>query len=199
MKAKIQHIESSFHSAHDCSNTDTGAGLKEMDEGTFKDVVLKKCPWYFNLLPIFADLTSAKPRMTTDDLDSSSSGMDDADSNDKYIYKTSGDDDNGDGNGDDNNNGNDNTNGGDDDDDDGDGGDNTDNSSNGGDGGSTSTSSSASKGSVVLQTPKIQVRKNSKTSLSTTAGTSVSKWPISVRVCTKKKKHEKTKVGGRRR
>jgi hypothetical protein len=68
--AKIKHIETSFRSAHDFAFTETGAGLKETDEGNFRDIILKKCPWYFDLLPIFQDRASAKPRLTSDDLDS---------------------------------------------------------------------------------------------------------------------------------
>ena len=70
VKAKITHIETCFRSAHDFAFTETGAGIKETDEGNFRDIILKKCPWYFDLLDIFKDRASAKPKMTSDELDS---------------------------------------------------------------------------------------------------------------------------------
>ena len=32
--------------------------------------MLRKCPWYFDLLDIFQDRASVKPKMTSDELDS---------------------------------------------------------------------------------------------------------------------------------
>jgi hypothetical protein len=78
VKSKIEHIESCFKSAHDFSFTETGAGLKEKDDATdFNEAVLKKCPWYFDLLPIFQDRASARPKMTSDELDQSDSDEED--------------------------------------------------------------------------------------------------------------------------
>jgi hypothetical protein len=96
VKAKIEHIESSFKSAHDFSNTETGAGLKDNNEGTFKEIVLRKCPWYYDLLDIFNDRASAKAKMTSDELESDDEGVfgsddDKDDANDGYD---SDDDDN---------------------------------------------------------------------------------------------------------
>ena len=63
---KIEYIKKCFKSAHDFANTETGAGLMENDKGTFEDAVMKKCPWYFDLLDCFQDRASARPSWTTD-------------------------------------------------------------------------------------------------------------------------------------
>jgi len=69
---KIEHIERCFRSAHDFANSETGAGLKRQSEGTFNDAIRQKCPWYFELFPIFQDRASARAKLTNeDDLDSS--------------------------------------------------------------------------------------------------------------------------------
>jgi hypothetical protein len=97
VKSKIEHIESCFRSAHDFAFTETGAGLKEKDDATdFNEAVLKKCPWYFDLLPIFQDRASAKPKMTSDELD-----LSDSDEEDGRDEDDCGDDDDGDEYGDD--------------------------------------------------------------------------------------------------
>jgi hypothetical protein len=64
---KIQHIEKTFKDAHLFASSETGAGLKEDDEGTFEDSVKKKCPYYFDLLDIMADRASSKPKATSYD------------------------------------------------------------------------------------------------------------------------------------
>jgi hypothetical protein len=58
---KVQAIERSFRVAHDFTQTETGAGLKENYEGTFNDLVKKKCPHYFDLCDIFVDRSSITP------------------------------------------------------------------------------------------------------------------------------------------
>jgi hypothetical protein len=69
VKNKIEHIEKQFKSAHDFSQTETGVGLKDNDpEGSFKEIMLKKCPWYFDLLDIMVDRAS-KAKVTSDELD----------------------------------------------------------------------------------------------------------------------------------
>jgi hypothetical protein len=69
---KISHIEKSFRLAHDFANTETGQGLQENNWGEFDDAVRRKCPYYFDLLEIFGDRASAKPKATSNDnLDSS--------------------------------------------------------------------------------------------------------------------------------
>jgi hypothetical protein len=69
---KIAHIEKAFRAAHDFANSETGQGLKETDAGQFDDAVKKKCQYYFDLLDIFGDRASAKPKATShDNLDSS--------------------------------------------------------------------------------------------------------------------------------
>jgi hypothetical protein len=69
---KISHIEKSFRLAHDFANTETGQGLKESNWGEFDEAVRRKCPYYFDLLEIFGDRASAKPKvMSHENLDSS--------------------------------------------------------------------------------------------------------------------------------
>jgi len=71
---KISHIEKCFRMAHDFTNTETGQGLQENDPREFDDAVKGKCPYYFDLLDIFGDRASAKPKaMSNENLDSSSS------------------------------------------------------------------------------------------------------------------------------
>mmetsp|Transcript_3947 Transcript_3947/g.7586 ORF Transcript_3947/g.7586 Transcript_3947/m.7586 type:complete len:324 (-) Transcript_3947:308-1279(-) len=62
---KIAHIEKSFRCAHDFANSETGQGLKESDCGVFEDAVRKKCPFYHDILDIFGDRASAKPKATS--------------------------------------------------------------------------------------------------------------------------------------
>ena len=69
VKAKIEYIEGCFKQAHDFAFTQTGSGLKDDDEGLFHNAMIKKYPWYFNLLPIFQDCASSTPKITGDDLD----------------------------------------------------------------------------------------------------------------------------------
>jgi len=64
---KISHIEKSFRSAHDFANSETGQGLKESNWGEFDDAVRSKCPFYFDLLDIFGDRASAKPKATSNE------------------------------------------------------------------------------------------------------------------------------------
>lgn len=69
---KISHLEKSFRCAHDFANSETGQGLKDSNWGEFDEAVKSKCPFYFDLLEIFGDRASAKPKATSnDDLDSS--------------------------------------------------------------------------------------------------------------------------------
>ena len=80
---KITHIEKAFRAAHDIANTETGQGLQESDKGEFDDAVMKKCRYYFDLLEIFGDRASAKPKVTSaDNLDTSEDDEDD-ESNDE--------------------------------------------------------------------------------------------------------------------
>jgi hypothetical protein len=67
---KTKHLEDTFCRAFDFSNTETGAGL--MTEGTFDEEVQKICPFYFDLLPVMGDRSSAKPKASSDDLSISS-------------------------------------------------------------------------------------------------------------------------------
>jgi hypothetical protein len=98
---KISHIEKAFRAAHDFANTETGQGLKENDTGEFDDAVRRKCLYYFDLLEIFGDRASAKPKVTSldnlsssddendnEDDDSSSNGYSDDDDNDEHNMAT---------------------------------------------------------------------------------------------------------------
>jgi hypothetical protein len=67
--SKIQHIERSFREAHIFATSETGAGVKADDEGNFKEIVEKKCPYYYDLVDIMSDRASAKPKATSYDLD----------------------------------------------------------------------------------------------------------------------------------
>jgi hypothetical protein len=66
--SKIQHIERTFRDAHVFATSETGAGVKENSEGTFEEIVKKKCPYYYDLLDIMSDRASAKPKATSYDL-----------------------------------------------------------------------------------------------------------------------------------
>ena len=88
---KIAHIEKAFRAAHDFANSETGQGLKETDEGQFDDAVEKKCQYYFDLLEVFGDRASAKPKATShDNLDSSDKDDDDADGEDMFSISLDG-------------------------------------------------------------------------------------------------------------
>jgi hypothetical protein len=65
VKNKIDYIIGMFNKAHDFA-TNTGAGMKETDEGTFESAVKKICPYYFELLPIIGDRASARPMLTNE-------------------------------------------------------------------------------------------------------------------------------------
>ena len=76
VKNKIQHLERQFREAYDFANTETGAGLKEQDGVLFDDAVMQKCPHYFDLLDIFSDRASSKPKATNMDNSLASSDSD---------------------------------------------------------------------------------------------------------------------------
>ena len=72
---QIQEIEKKFIKAHDWANN-TGQGVKERDgEQTFENLVRSRCKWYYELVPIMADRSKAKPKATTESLKNNS--MDD--------------------------------------------------------------------------------------------------------------------------
>ena len=43
--SKIQHIEWAFKKAHNFATSETGARIREKDEGMFEAAVKKKCPY----------------------------------------------------------------------------------------------------------------------------------------------------------
>ena len=66
--SKIREIETKFIKAHDWVNN-TGQGVKE-NEGvhSFEGAVRKRCPWYFELEPIMAERSKARPKATTESI-----------------------------------------------------------------------------------------------------------------------------------
>ena len=72
VEQKINHLQEKWKEAHDWVTGETGAGVWLGNEGSWKDSVLKKCQYYFDLYNIFADRASAQPKITTDGMNSSS-------------------------------------------------------------------------------------------------------------------------------
>jgi hypothetical protein len=67
---RIKRLEDSFRSAHEFANSVTGAGIQERQgEQTFKDVVRKKCSYYYEMVDVMADRSGTAPRLTNIDLD----------------------------------------------------------------------------------------------------------------------------------
>jgi hypothetical protein len=79
VQSKIQHIERTFKDAHTFATSETGAGIKENDEGTFTAAVKKKCPFYYDLLDIISDRASSKPKVTSYELNDEDDDDDDDD------------------------------------------------------------------------------------------------------------------------
>jgi hypothetical protein len=76
--SKIGHLEKAWRSAHNFATSETGAGILETDgEQTFKEIVLSKCPYYYELLDIMADRASSNPKCTSYDVLSSNDEDDD--------------------------------------------------------------------------------------------------------------------------
>ena len=67
---KLKHLEDTFQRAYNFANLETGAGCKEA--GTFLEEVQKIYPVNLDLLPIMSDRASAKPKLLSDDLGTSS-------------------------------------------------------------------------------------------------------------------------------
>ena len=66
MKSKIEHIEKQMRSAFDWTRTETGAGLQEHDNFSWKESILRRCQYYFQLEDVFRDRASMIPPVTTD-------------------------------------------------------------------------------------------------------------------------------------
>jgi hypothetical protein len=47
----------------------TGVGVREQDEGTFRDARIKRCKYFFELDPIMKDRASAKALLSSDDIE----------------------------------------------------------------------------------------------------------------------------------
>ncbi len=65
---KITHLEQSYHAANDWANN-TGVGIHEQDEGTFRNAVIKHCKYFFELEPIMKDRASAKALLSSNDIE----------------------------------------------------------------------------------------------------------------------------------
>ena len=76
VRNKIQHLERQFREAYDFANTETGAGLLREDQVVFDDAVMQKCSNYYDLLDIFSDRASSKPRASNMDNSLASSESD---------------------------------------------------------------------------------------------------------------------------
>ena len=68
VKSKIQYIEKKFREAHDFFFSTTGQGLRETDSGSFNEMVMKRCPWFFDLQNVMGDSASVGPQATTESL-----------------------------------------------------------------------------------------------------------------------------------
>jgi hypothetical protein len=67
---KISALEDAFKNAFDFANSETGAGLMEQGAlGSFEAAVKGRCAFYYDLLPIMKDRSSAKPKCTSEELD----------------------------------------------------------------------------------------------------------------------------------
>jgi hypothetical protein len=86
IKNKIINLEESFKNAHDWAGQ-TGAGVKENDPRSFDEYVLRKCPYYFDLLPVMQDRSNARPLLTSDSIDIDLL-QSDSDSNDETSTST---------------------------------------------------------------------------------------------------------------
>jgi hypothetical protein len=85
--SKIQHIEKRWREAHAFATSETGAGIMEKDgETNFRDIVERKCPYYYDLLEVMQDRASAQPKVTSYNLDG---GDEDADDDDSVVSELS--------------------------------------------------------------------------------------------------------------
>ena len=79
---KIQHIERAWRKAHIFATSETGAGIQDEDGvDTFNDIVTKKCPYYYDLLPVMADRASSEPKVTSYDLEEEEDANEEVDAN----------------------------------------------------------------------------------------------------------------------
>jgi hypothetical protein len=60
---KIAHLEKQVKRAYDLANNETGSGIKEGDEGTFKALILQRCHYYFDLEEIMGDHSGTGPNL----------------------------------------------------------------------------------------------------------------------------------------
>jgi hypothetical protein len=63
--SKIDYLEKSFKVAHTFVTSETGAGIQEKDgTDTFRSLVKKRCPYYYELCEIMADRSGTQPKVT---------------------------------------------------------------------------------------------------------------------------------------
>jgi hypothetical protein len=76
---KIQAFEGSFRDAHDWVNN-TGVGVLERDgQVTFEEAVKKRFMYYYDLLDVMSERSSARPRASTDTMNMTGANDDDDD------------------------------------------------------------------------------------------------------------------------
>ena len=98
IRNKIMSYEDKFKSTHDFANSETGAGILEKDGATsFNDLLNKKFKHYFDFIPTYGCRASAKPILTTDDVEEEeeeigekeSDGADDVENDDSSKFSCS--------------------------------------------------------------------------------------------------------------
>jgi hypothetical protein len=88
---KISHIQKSFREMHDWAYNTTGQGLKEEDEDKWEATIRRRCPHFYDLLPIMGERASASPVIDSekgiDATDDSSDSLSDSASQSTYVPK----------------------------------------------------------------------------------------------------------------
>mmetsp|Transcript_35202 Transcript_35202/g.85283 ORF Transcript_35202/g.85283 Transcript_35202/m.85283 type:complete len:315 (-) Transcript_35202:1446-2390(-) len=89
VRDKICGLERSFKAARDFMYRETGVGLKATDEGTFQDLIRKKCKHYYELEPIFIDRVGVAPE-TNESMPNDGFGLSDDSSSIEIIDRPEG-------------------------------------------------------------------------------------------------------------
>ena len=88
---KISHIQKSFRETLDWAYNTTGQGLKEEDEDKWEATIRRRCPHFYDLLPIMGERASASPVIDSekgiDTTDDSSDSLSDSASQSTYVPK----------------------------------------------------------------------------------------------------------------
>ena len=71
IRCKIEHIEKLMKMAYDWENSETGVGIQESDGAvTFRETVLEKCPYYYDLKDKFTSRAGIAPKAFSSDIGS---------------------------------------------------------------------------------------------------------------------------------